>query len=55
MLSWSGLDALSLVGPTRVQLLDFCCSSVSVHIGLAVEFSSCFISVLNLDLYVCYF
>ena len=24
-----GLDALSLVGPTGVQLLDFCCSSVS--------------------------
>ena len=26
-LSWLGLDALSLVGPTGVQLFDFCCSS----------------------------
>ena len=29
-LNWLGLDALSLIGPTGVQLLDFCCSSVSV-------------------------
>ena len=28
-LSWLGLNDLSLVGPTGVQLLDFCCSSVS--------------------------
>ena len=28
-LSWLGPDDLSLVGPTRVQLLDFCCSSIS--------------------------
>ena len=28
-LSWLGPDDLSLVGPTGVQLLDFCCSSVS--------------------------
>ena len=28
-LSWLGPDGLSLVGPTGVQLLDFCCSSVS--------------------------
>ena len=28
-LSWLGLDDMSLVGPTGVQLLDFCCSSVS--------------------------
>ena len=27
-LSWLGPDDLSLVGPTGVQLLDFCCSSV---------------------------
>ena len=32
--SWLGLDALSLVGPTGVQLLDFCCSSVSVLVLL---------------------
>ena len=28
-LSWLGPDDLSLVGPTGVQLLGFCCSSVS--------------------------
>ena len=28
-LSWLGPDDLSLVGPTGVQLLDFCRSSVS--------------------------
>ena len=28
-LGWLGPDELSLVGPTGVQLLDFCCSSVS--------------------------
>ena len=31
--SWCGLDALSLIGSTGVQLLNFYCSSV----GLAVE------------------
>ena len=48
-LSWLGLDALSLVGPNEVQLLEFCCSSVSVlvllsstHLGLS-------------ELHVCYF
>ena len=40
------LDALSLIGHTGFQLLDLCCSSV----GLAVEYSSCFISVLDHDL-----
>ena len=39
----------SLVGPTGVQLLNFCCSGVSV--GYAVEYSSCFISAFNLDIY----
>ena len=28
-LSWLGSDDLSLVGPMGVQLLDFCCSSIS--------------------------
>ena len=32
--SWLGLDDLSLVWPTGVQLLDFCCSSVSVLVLL---------------------
>ena len=27
-LNWLGLDVLSLVGPTGVQLIDVCCSSV---------------------------
>ena len=31
-LSWLASDALSLVGLTGVELLDFCCSSVSVFI-----------------------
>ena len=38
-LSWPRPDDLSLVGPTRVQLLDFCCSSVS-------ELVSCLVLVL---------
>ena len=45
-----GLNAQSLVGPTGVQLLDFCCPSVSVLAFLSVEYSSCVISVFNLDL-----
>ena len=28
-LSWLGPDDLSLIGPTGVELLDFCCSNVS--------------------------
>ena len=39
------LDALTLVGPTGVQLLDF------FAVDVAVEYKSCFISVWNLDLY----
>ena len=35
---------------TTLGLLLLQCFSV----GLAVEYSSCFISLLNLDLYVCY-
>ena len=48
--SWLGLDDLSWVGPTRVQMLD-----QRFSVGLVVEYSSCFISVMNLDLYVCCF
>ena len=44
-----GLDALSVIGPTGVQLLYFCCSSVLVRVLL----SSYFITSLNLYLYVC--
>ena len=45
-------DALSLVGPTDVQLWDFCCSSVSVLVMILSTYLSCFILVLNLDLHV---
>ena len=48
-LSWLGLDALSLVGPTEVHLLDLLLQRFSVD--LAVEYSS----MLKLDLYVCCF
>ena len=37
---------------TGVQLLDF---ALAFQCGLAVEYSSCFISVMDLDLYVCCF
>ena len=40
-------EALSLVWSTRVLLLW------RFSVCLAVEYSSCFISVLNLDLFVC--
>ena len=49
-LSWLGLDALSFVGPTIGFLLR-----QRLSVGLAVEYSSYFISVLNVDLYVCCF
>ena len=32
--NWLGLDALSLVGPIGIQLLDICCSSASVRVLL---------------------
>ena len=41
----AGLDALSLVGPTRFN----CLTSVSPASSLAVEYSSCFISVMKLE------
>ena len=47
-ISWLGLDALSLIGHTGVQLFDFFAPAA----GLAVEYLSCFISVMNLDLHV---
>ena len=40
-LSWLGLDYLSFVGPIEVQLLDFCCRSVS-------EFVCCWVQILVL-------
>ena len=50
-LSWLAPDALSLVGPTELRLLDFLCSGVSVLVLLSSTLS-CLISVLTLDLHV---
>ena len=37
-------------------LCSFCCSLLNrLTVGLTAHYSSCFISVLNLDLYVCFF
>ena len=49
-LSWFGVDALYLVGPIRGSTVGFL---LFQHFsgGYAIEYSSCFISVLNLDLY----
>ena len=47
--SWLGLNALSLVGPIGVQLLDICCSSISVRVLLLsshlVSTQSCWILI----------
>ena len=41
-LSWAGLDALYLGGPTGVQLLDVCFSNVSVLVLLlSTQLISC--------------
>ena len=53
---WPTNMILSLIGPTggsAVGCIFFFFQLFSD--GLAVEYSSCFISVLNLDLYVCNF
>ena len=39
-----------IVGPTRVYLFDFFCSSIQFYLLLSPYL--CFISLLNLDLYV---
>ena len=46
------LDDLSLVGPTGVQLFSWTSVAPECQSWFAVEFSSYFISVMNLDLYV---
>ena len=45
-----GPDAVSLVRPTRVSLLDFFCSSIKLYV-LLIPYR-CFISILYLDFYV---
>ena len=46
----SGLMLWLFVGPTRVYLLDFFCSGIQFNLLLSPY--PCFISLLNLDLYV---
>ena len=47
---WQGSDALAVVRPTRVYLLDFFCSGIQFYVLLSPYL--CFISFLYLDLYV---
>ena len=47
---WQGPDALAVVRPTRVYLLDFFCSGIQFYVLLSPYL--CFISFLYLDLYV---
>ena len=43
-------DALAVARPTRVYLMDFICSGIQFYLLLGPYL--CFISFLNLDLYV---
>ena len=45
-----GPDALVVVRPTKVYLLDFFCSGIQLYVLLSAYL--CFISFLYLDLYV---
>ena len=47
---WKGPDALAVVRPTWVCLMDFSCSSIQFKLLLSPYL--CFISFLYLDLYV---
>ena len=47
---WQEPDALAVVRPTRVYLLDFFCSGTQFYVLLSPYL--CFISFLYLDLYV---
>ena len=46
---WLGYDALVVVKPTDVYLLDFSCSGIQFHLLLSTNL--CFISFLYHDLY----
>ena len=50
LMRWKGPDALAVVWPTRVYLLDFFCSSIQFYLSVSPD--ACFISFLYLDLYV---
>ena len=47
---WQWPDALAVVRPTGVYLLDFFCSGIQLYLMLSPYL--CFISFLHLDLYV---
>ena len=47
---WLGPDALAVIRPTGVYLLDFFCSGIHFYVLLSPYL--CFISFLDLDLYV---
>ena len=50
LMRWKGPDALAVVRPTRVYLLDFFCSGIQFYLLLSPYLS--FISLLYLDFYV---
>ena len=50
LMRWLGVDALAVFRPTGVYLSDFFCSGIQFYLLLSPYL--CFISFLNLDLYV---
>ena len=50
VMRWYGLDALAVVRPTGVYLLDFFCPGIQFYLLFSPYL--CFISFLYLDLYV---
>ena len=50
LMRWKGPDALAVVRPTRVYLLDFFCSAMKFYVLLSPYL--CFTSFLYLDVYV---
>ena len=50
LMRWYGPDALAVIRPVGVYLLDFFCSGIQFNLLLSPYF--CFISFLYLDLYV---
>ena len=50
LMKWYGPDALAVVRPTGVYLLDFFCSSILFYVLLS--YYLCFISFVYLDCYV---
>ena len=50
LMRWKGPDALAVVRPTRVYLLDFFCSGIKFYVLLSPY--HCFTSFSYLDLYV---